>query len=651
MFENPNFLKKKYDLHNAPETEAAAKRAQILTGEKVPKDPADRIQNYLDRLERLILDPEKKQKRKSLGDIEKTDRPRALALLREMVMNKYVRPNKEKMAQAASRVEENAARQMGIQARYGEEQLEQRGEIAVGDLESSLDQWINYLSDPNESYPVWFRYYAFRNVLNLQEFNKDKQEFPERSKGTVKLFPDVDRGALAYMQEMIEASQNPEILDRIREAQKSQDVPEGSMLTKKKAETFAKLPFAKQFAEGISQAGSITPELRVETRGEWVKYEQGEDPKKLWASLQNKGTAWCTRGYPTAKTQLDGGDFYVYYTLDKQGNNSIPRLAIRMEGHNKISNDVRGVLDSQQNVEGNMTEILEVKLQEFGSEADRFKKKSSDMKHLTAIYDEGFKVDEKTKERVYFNAELSKDELVFLYEINDKIEGFGYEKDPRIKEIRKTRNPEEDAPIVFECRPDQIAHNQKEINENTRVYVGKLFKDIFQKLPDRIEHIYTKFPEGKLQKYKIEIGGKTKDQLKKKLEEKNIIISGYADDLLKSRDFTVSNKIYRANLISLTVKELGLEEGATTDRIYEQAKELGLDLCPVEVGPQLRLQDTGKEGMLIAMKQIADCDDSPDVFNLHRLDDRLELDVSHAYPASSWSSGHQFIFLCRKLGT
>lgn len=289
MFENPNFLKQKYDLHNAPEVESAAKRTEKRTGEKVPKDPADRIQNYLDRLERLILDPEEKQKRKSIGDIEKTDRPQALALLREMVMNKYVRPNKEKMAQAASRVEENAARQMGIQARYGEEQLEQRGEIAVGDLESSLDQWITYLSDPNESYPVWFRYYAFRNVLNLQEFNKDKQEFPERSKGTVKLFPDVDRGALAYMQEMIEASQNPEILDRIREAQKSQDVPEGSMLTNKKAEAFAKLPFAKQFAEGISQAGSITPELRAETRGEWVKYEQG-DPKKLWASLQNKGS-------------------------------------------------------------------------------------------------------------------------------------------------------------------------------------------------------------------------------------------------------------------------------------------------------------------------------------------------------------------------
>jgi hypothetical protein len=33
-------------------------------------------------------------------------RPRALSLLREMVMNKYVRPNKEKMAEGAAQVEE-----------------------------------------------------------------------------------------------------------------------------------------------------------------------------------------------------------------------------------------------------------------------------------------------------------------------------------------------------------------------------------------------------------------------------------------------------------------------------------------------------------------------------------------------------------------
>src|SRR3989344_2522216 len=176
--ENPDFLKAKYNLHTSPEVDSAAERTEAHTGEKVPQNPADRIQNYLDRLERLALDPNKEQRRKRFGA---ESRPRALSLLREMVMNKYVRPNKEKRAEGAARVEERAAREMGIEAHYGEEELAQRGEIAVEDLEKSLDNWIAYLSDANEPYPIWFRYYAFRNVLDLGDYDKDKGEFTRRS--------------------------------------------------------------------------------------------------------------------------------------------------------------------------------------------------------------------------------------------------------------------------------------------------------------------------------------------------------------------------------------------------------------------------------------------------------------------------------------
>ncbi len=91
---NPEFLKKKYDLHNEVNevndkkinpVERAAKRTQERTGEKVSQDPEVRIQNYLNRLERLVLDPNKEQQKKMYGS---ETRPRALSLLREMVMNK-----------------------------------------------------------------------------------------------------------------------------------------------------------------------------------------------------------------------------------------------------------------------------------------------------------------------------------------------------------------------------------------------------------------------------------------------------------------------------------------------------------------------------------------------------------------------------------
>lgn len=293
MESNPEFLKEKYGLHTSPEVEAAAEHTKKITGEKVPQDPSARIQNYLDRLERLALDPKKEQRRKMFGG---ESRPRALSLLREMVMNKYVRPHKEKMARGAAQVEERAARELGIEARYGPEELEQRGEIAVEDLEKSLDAWISYLSDANEPYPTWFRYYTFRNILDLGDYDKDKEEFTKRSPSTFRLFPEIDRGALAYVEDLIEASKDPATLKKLQEAQRAADTPEDQLITKGKATEFAKLSFAKQYAEGLRQAGEITPEMREETKGQWVKYQKGTDPTALWASLQNKGTAWCTKG-------------------------------------------------------------------------------------------------------------------------------------------------------------------------------------------------------------------------------------------------------------------------------------------------------------------------------------------------------------------
>ena len=629
------------ELQTSPEVNRAVEREERKTEEKIPNDPSERIDAYLRRLENLILDPKKEQKKKDVGDIEHTGRPRALALLREMVLNEYVRPNKEQMAQGAARVEQRAARQMGIQAEYTDEALEQRGEIAVGDLESSLDQWINYLSDPNEPYPTWFRYYAFRNILNLGEFDKDKQEFPKRSKGTFKLFPDVDRGALAYVEEIMTAAQDDTVLQRLRESQKEFETPEAEMWTPQKAKAFSKLSFAKQYAEGIKSQGEITPELRAETRGEWVHYHQNDDPKELWKSLQNKGTAWCTRGYPTAKTQLEGGDFYVYYTLDATGKPTIPRIAIRMEGQGKIAEDPRGVFDSQQNLEPNMVDILDAKLQDFGSEADAYRKKSEDMRILTLL--------EKKKEN---DEPFTKDDLAFLYEINSNIEGFGYQKDPRIAELRHGRNTEEDMLTIFDCAKEEIAHVPSQITENTKAYVGQLEPGIFQKLPENLEHVYTSFPEKKIRRDSVEIGGKSKEQLITEMESAGINISDYAKSMMNNPDFIVGTNKEEAKLVRLTVADLGFKTSATTDQVFERAQALGLELCPPDTGPNYRLKYKDQplgEYFPIGMKQITDSGGHPSVFDLHRRGGGLWLDRRWAEPSNAWSPYDEFVFRFRKV--
>jgi len=630
MSENPNFLKSKYNLHTSEEVLNAKKRTENKTGERVKGDPESTIQNYLDRLEGLVLDPEKKQKKKT---VDGESRPRAMSMLREMVMEKYVRPNKEKMAENAARVEERAARTLGIDARYGEQELEQRGEIAVTDVEKSLDGWISYLSDANEPYPTWFRYYAFRNVLDLGDYDKDKGEFTKRSPGTVRLFPDIDRGALAYVEQMIEADKNPEILEKLRKAQKLaalENIPEDQLITKEKVANFSKLSFAKQYTEGIKQSGEITPEMRQETRGEWKKYQKDTDPTALWSSLQNKGTAWCTKGFGTAQTQLKGGDFYVYYTFDKQGKPTIPRIAIRMQG--KDIGEVRGVSDNDQNLEGNMVDIAQKKMNEFPG-AEKYIKKSADMKLLTQI-------DKKTQNQ----EPLTKDELIFLYEIDQPIQGFGYKTDPRIKEIRDNRNPEQDMLTIFDCAKDQIAHNKKEIKENTKAYIGELFPNIFQIL--NTEHIYTEFPEGKIRRYNIEIGGKSKKELEAEMKKQNINISGYAQDILNSPDFSTSKIKENETLVRLRVADLKTKN-QTTDEIFTKAKELGLELCPAETGPNFRLQNPTQEYIVIGMKQITDRYGYPVVFYLISFGGGLWLSGHDAQSDSRWNDDFKFVFRLR----
>ena len=648
--ENPNFLPEKYkDLAGSKPVERAVQKKTRETGSG-PRSKADRIQTYLNRLERLVMDPDKEQKREMFGD---EARPRALRTLREMVMNKYVRPNKEKMAEGAARVEERAAREMGIEAHYGEAELAERGEIAVEDLEKSLDSWIKYLSDANEQYPTWFRYYAFRNVLDLGDYDKDKGEFTKRSAGSTRLFPDIDRGALAYVEQMIEAAKDPAMLERLQKAQRvaaNQDVPADQLITKEKAVNFSMLSFAKQYAEGIRQAGEITPEMRQETKGAWVKYQKDTDPTALWASLQNKGTAWCTKGFATAEKQLEGGDFYVYYTADRQGKPSIPRIAIRMQGDSV--GEVRGVADNDQNLEGNMAEIAEEKMKDLpGSE--RYKKASADMKQLTAI-----------ERKIKHGENLNRNELVFLYELESPIAYFGYEKDPRIAELRSTRNPREDAPIVLDCKPEEIAWSQKEIKPDIKAYIGPLFTGIFE---TGIEQIYTAFPEGRMEMERdFEAGPITPEEFEKLAKQHNRNISDeslkvQADDygryLMNRPEFKTLKSAEKFALVRLKVSALGkdfAQGGATTAEIIgteddkdEQGRpapftsgrmtELGLELCPPETGPHKRLKDLNQPmnaRYRIAMKPITDRNGNPLVFNVARDAYGLWLNDNIANPAA-----------------
>lgn len=614
--ENPDFLKEKYNLHTSEEVEAASTRTEIRTSERVPQDPASRIQNYLERFTGILErdDPER--------------RDRGIEAIKQILHDKFViKP--EEIPEGYFENQRRIAREQGHgDVDIPDEVRQQLTEVVITDQETTLDNWVDYLASKDATYPDWLKYYAIRSVVGMGSYDKEKHQFSKRSKGTTKPFPDLNREALAYVLDAIEKNNTDQGFDL-------------AILAEEDRAQFEKLltgeNFSKLYAFAIEKVTPASPEQLTSTAGQWIKYDQGSDHTPLVQSLQGHGTGWCTAGESTAQAQLENGDFYVFYSLDDKGQPIIPRAAIRMQ-EGKIA-EVRGVA-AEQNLDPTIAPVVEAKLKEF-PDGQEYEKKTADMKTLTAI-------EQATKTE----QPLTSAQLRFLYEIDSPIEGFGYQRDPRIAELRSTRNPQEDMPTVFECSPEQIAHSTKDITAATKAYVGPLVPGIFKMLPESIEHIYTSFPENPIRQDMVEIGITTKEELLRQLKEKNINISDYAKDMLDSRDFTTNKETKATNLVRLTVESLGFPRGATTNEIYRKAEELGLELCPAEVGPQYRLKYANQpmnEWVSIGMKQIADRGGTPDVFHLGRHGDGLWLRRDFARPGSRWSPGYEFAFRLRKV--
>ena len=597
------------ELQTSPEVQFAVEKKERLEGEKIPNNPTDRIEAYMDRLENIFLNPDEDK------------RERNLDMFRDEIYDKLV-IKKENFPDSYFELQQRIARERGqtveeIPANIREQMMD----VAIEDQRHSLDVWMDYLTSPDAVYPSWFKYYAWNQIIKLSQFDKERGEFKKRTDSTVAPYPDIYREPLAQIADLYE---------RVKDDNKDSE---------------ARREFDKKFpnlyAELIQKSLAASMENREEIKGEWVKYEQGKsgDAVKLFESLEGKGTGWCTAGSSTAEAQIESGDFYVFYTNDSNGEPTQPRLAIRMDGDNKIG-EVRGILPHQ-GVEPVMQQALDNKLSEFGTEADAYHKKSEDMRILTSL--------EKKHES---DQSFTKDDLVFLYEIKSTIEGFGYEKDPRIAELRKDRNTEEDTLVIFDCTKEEIAHVPSEITENTKAYVGQLEPGIFQKLPETMEHVYTSFPDKPIRREDVEIGGKSKEQLISEMEAAGIQVSSYAKSMMENPDF-ITGKLEQATLIRLTVTDLGFKSNATTDQIYKRAEELGLEICPPDTGPNYRLKYRNQplgEYFRIGMKPITtDSDGRPHVFSLGRDGGGLWLDDDWASPGRVWDPDDEFAFRLRKV--
>ena len=596
------------ELQKSEDVQNAVEKQERLDGERIPNDPTDRIEAYMDRLENVFLNPDERVRKRNLN------------MLRDKIYDALIiKP--ENFPESYFELQQRVARERGQPVEHIPENIrEQMKQTAIEDQRHSLDQWIDYLTSDDAMYPTWFKYYVWKNIIKLSQFDKERGEFKKRTSTTVAPYPDIYREPLAQLADLYE---------KVKEDNKALKDEEVQELFSKK--------FPSAYAELIQKTLEQRQESDEEIKGEWIKYEHGnsDDAERLYKSLENKGTGWCTAGRSTAQTQIESGDFYVYYTYNDKNEPTQPRIAIRMQD-NHIG-EVRGVLPHQ-NLEPIMQPILEDKLKDFGGEAESYKKKSEDMRRLTEI-----------DQKINSDTPLTKEDLIFLYEIDSTIEGFGYERDPRIQELLSQRNSEEDMLTIFDCTIEQVAHNTDEISEQTRAYLGPWNPTVYNKIKDfpNISHLYESFPDKKIFTYELHTNPEMNSPQKAEeiLTEQGIWVSDYAKDILSKTEFSLESKTYK--LVQFTVVELGFPDGATTDEIYAKAQELDLNLCPAEVGPQLRASYKGRDWKFIAMKQITGRIGYPFVFDLSADGGELGLYGSGAGPLRRWD-GSQFVFVSRK---
>lgn len=96
------------------------------------------------------------------------------------------------------------------------------------------------------------------------------------------------------------------------------------------------------------------------------------------------------------------------------------------------------------------------------------------------------------------------------------------------------------------------------------------------------------------------------DAVRNALDDANIAVGDSADEILGRPAFTFGDTPMTLNLVVLSVAELGFgPQGAALADIHARAVRIGLELCPAEVGPQLRLQYLNQpvgEFLHVAMK-------------------------------------------------
>ena len=584
-------------LAKSPEVAAAANRIASRTGTEVSRDSDVRIQMYLDRFTQILHRDDLRMKEIGLRALKKVISDRYVVRIEDIPDSYW---------QAQLRVVRNRGGSGDLQNLTEEEVLKLKQEHlsqSKKDQQGSIEEWIDYMASDSSSYlPDYLKYWAFAGMLKLERYVKAKRNpdgtvakpgrFPERPTGrqrTIKMFPEVNESGLKFIASAYKQLAEGKNIYWGYNQEIPEDARQPFLDALKKKDFRAAYGWVQEHIPPISDE-----ELQI-TQGDncgWVTFSKklGHSGGDIAATLAGKGTGWCIAGREIAQgNYLDqGAMLHIYYTRDKDGNQTNPRVVI-VEMGGKVT-EVRGI-EWEEHIDDYIkpTDVIKKKLADLPG-GDEFFETDADTKFLTAI-DQKMQRDEK----------LTREELIFLYEIDKPIRYFGYRKDPRIEELRAQRNLELDTPVILNCNPEEIAYSRHELSTHTKTYIGPLIPEVFKEA-NSVQHIYLSFPNEKISINELLIDAKGKKELLLAIEKRKIIISQFfrSPNFMPTRiRLSQTQKLLPSEtkpapetvaVVQLRVRDLGFTSPPTTAELFAKAKEFGLELCSAEIGLQYYLQ-------------------------------------------------------------
>ena len=314
-----------------------------------------------------------------------------------------------------------------------------------------------------------------------------------------------------------------------------------------------------------------------------------------------------------------------------------------------ITNAPKDIFDNLYDAKEKARKKLEEMKDEIGYQKPLTEKEFSKLtwnNKLESIYSRCFKPTQYPNQELQYQQpipDLRRHELKFLYD-------YYRSKDKKYQKIITQRDKKADMLRIFDCAPDQIAHNQQELQQavkdkkEIKVYIGGLFPNIFKLLPHNIEHIYTEFPGKKIKQttIKLGIGPQSKEDLILAIEKKQM--SGLRK-IMSNANFSFNEKERDEKIIILSVRELGFSQDTSLEKIFSRAKGLGLDLCPPEIGPLLFFQ-TKLVYCLIAMEPIPDSHNNLHIFDILPGGHESRFDVDRGEGNALYDCENPFAFVC-----